>query len=283
MAALCYTIQLYFDFSGYSDMATGVSRLFGIKLPLNFHSPLRASSIIDYWRRWHITLQQFIVLYMFQPCVLPLARFSAERGLKRWGTFWLTVALPTVAIFVAVGLWHGAGWTFVLFGLIHGIYLTINELWRSLRRKARKRSGPPAGAGLLFYHLLTLVCVVFANVLFRAKDVSSAIAIWSGMLRWHEFPEVSKVLPLNLSEVLTKPLLFVVCVGMIVFLFPNTQQIMARYSPVLDWAKWKNIARPIIEFEFRLTPAWAIFTGLVLFFGIAFISRGQTEFIYFNF
>jgi len=282
-AAVCYTIQLYFDFSGYSDMATGVSRMFGILLPLNFHSPLRATSIIEYWRRWHITLQQFIVSYMYQPCVLPLARIAAERGLKRWGNFWLTVALPTLLIFVVLGLWHGAGWTFILFGLMHGIYLTVNEFWRLLCRDARKKKGQPKGWYLWAYYVLTLVAVMFANVIFRADRVSDAISVWSGMLRWQEAGHLIDIFPSTVAELITEPLLFVLACGFILIACPNTQQIMGRYSPILAWSKWKNVSPPNIKLEFRLTTAWALYFGLILFFGLAFVSRGQTEFIYFNF
>ena len=120
MAALSYAIQVYFDFSGYSDMAIGLARMFGIRLPLNFHSPYRASSIIDYWRRWHMTLQRFVVDYMFQPLSVSLARAAGGWGLGFWGNFLVAVALPTIVVFLFVGLWHGAGWTFVFFGLIQG-------------------------------------------------------------------------------------------------------------------------------------------------------------------
>src|SRR5262249_35654857 len=94
LAAITFTLQIYFDFSGYSDMAIGLGRMLGVKLPLIFHSPLRAASIIDYWRRWHMTLQRFIVAYLFQPLSLPLGRLAAERGLSAWGSFAIAVAFP---------------------------------------------------------------------------------------------------------------------------------------------------------------------------------------------
>ena len=96
LAAITFTLQLYFDFSGYSDMAIGLGRIFGVKLPLNFHSPLRARSIIEYWRRWHMTLQRFIVAYMYQPLSLPLSRFAAERDLRGWPSFALEIAFPII-------------------------------------------------------------------------------------------------------------------------------------------------------------------------------------------
>lgn len=282
-AAICYTFQLYFDFSGYSDMAVGLARMFGIKLPPNFHAPLRAASIIEYWRRWHMTLQQFIVVYMQQPLVIPLTRWGAERGLGRWGMFALTGAAPTVLLFVIIGLWHGAAWTFVVFGLMHGVYLAVNEGWRLHRRKARRRAPPPGVWDLASYHALTLLCVVAANVVFRAESVPAAVAVWTGMLSLGELGQIATVLPSNLAEILTEPLAFILLAGALVALFPNTQQIMGQHDPVLDWSRWRPVAPPVVAMQWRLSPAWAVFTGAVLFLAVAFISRAQTEFIYFNF
>lgn len=281
-AAICYTLQLYFDFSGYSDMALGLARMFGVKLPPNFHSPLRAASIIEYWRRWHMTLQQFIVVYMHQPLVVPLTRWGAERGYGKWAMYWVTIAVPTVVLFLVIGFWHGASWTFVVFGLMHGIYLATNEFWRMHRRKARKKVKPGAG-DMVAYHALTLVCVAAANVVFRADSLAAAGAIWAGMLRLGDLGALHTVLPASLPELLVEPFAFIVIVTAIVAFFPNTQQIMGRYSPVLHWQRWRDVARPLIQFQWRPSWPWAVVTGLVLFFGVAFISRGQSEFIYFNF
>lgn len=281
-AALAYSVQLYFDFSGYSDMAIGLARMFGIRLPVNFHSPLRAGSIIDYWRRWHITLQRFIVAYMYQPLVLPLSRFAAIRGFGKWPAFAVTVALPTVVIFVVIGLWHGAAWTFVIFGLLHGCYLAINETWRALRRKARRRAPIPFSA-LIFYHLITLLAVIIANVMFRAESAVAAISIWAGMVRFVEIHTIAQILPATVSELISEPALFLLISWALIFAFPNTQQIMGRYRPIHDWARWRNIAPALIRLRWRPTALWAIFVGIVLFFGLTFILRGQSAFIYFNF
>ncbi|HEX4183801.1 MAG TPA: MBOAT family O-acyltransferase, partial [Caulobacteraceae bacterium] len=137
LAAITFTLQIYFDFSGYSDMAIGLGRMLGVKLPLNFHSPLRAASIIDYWRRWHMTLQRFILAYVFQPMSLPLNRLAASKGLEGWSAFTVAIAIPSFITFVIVGIWHGAGWTFVLYGVMHATYICINQYWRE--RRARRR------------------------------------------------------------------------------------------------------------------------------------------------
>ena len=116
IGALAYTFQLYFDFSGYSDMAIGISLMFGIFLPLNFNSPYKARNIIDFWRRWHMTLSQFLRDYLYIPL-----------GGNRHGPTLRYVNL--MVTMVLGGLWHGAAWTFVAWGALHGVYLCINHAW----------------------------------------------------------------------------------------------------------------------------------------------------------
>ena len=281
-ASICYTFQLYFDFSGYSDMAIGLARMFGIRLPMNFHSPLRASNIADYWRRWHMTLQQFIVVYMYQPLTLPLARWSAKKGFGKWPTFWVTVALPTFTIFVVIGLWHGAAWTFVAFGTMHGAYLAVNAFWQLYRKKARKGTTPKLWNKIIA-HGLTLLAVIFANVMFRAESVGDAVAIWTGMVRFGELGRLPAVLPASGTEALTEPFVFALIVTCVVALMPNTQQFMGRYGPTLHWDRWRSVARPVIELTWRPSVPWAIVSAAILFFAVIFIARAQSEFIYFNF
>lgn len=282
-AAITYTIQLYFDFSGYSDMAIGLARMFGIKLPPNFHSPLRATSIIEYWRRWHITLQRFIVSYMYQPVLLPLNRLALRLRLGQTPSFLVTVAAPTIFLFCIIGLWHGSAWTFVIFGAMHGVYLAINEYWRSRYRKVRKKRGGPGPGATWLYRAITLVAVMLANVVFRAPDVASAIAIWRGMLRLDMLHGLAALIPKTAAEVFTTPTLLVAVSVFIIGCMPNTQQFLGRYSPVLGWSTWKSQAAPLIKLEWRPTIGWGLAMAVLAFFAITFVSRGETEFIYFNF
>ena len=259
-AAITYTFQVYFDFSGYSDMAIGLGRMFGVKLPLNFHSPLRAPNIIDYWRRWHMTLQRFIVAYVFQPMSLPLNRMAANRGLTGWPQFLVAVGIPTFITFVIVGIWHGAGWTFVLFGVTHAIYICINEAWREFgkqRRRKLKKLGlsvrEPGRAGIVASHLVTLVAVCFANVLFRAANLKSAWHIWKGMAG---FGDPNPAVPSNLDLVLAASLALSVA---IVFLAPNTQQIMRRFNPAYSGKDWKDTAKAPLDWTWKpSTIGWPL-------------------------
>jgi len=164
--ALAYTFQLYFDFSGYSDMAVGLSKLFNIDLPHNFNSPYKATSIIDFWRRWHMTLSRFLRDYLY----IPLG--GNRRGsVSRYVNVLVTMVLG--------GLWHGANWTFVIWGALHGSYLIINQGWRA----ARERFGlteflhvsPAAGRAFTF------LAVIVGWAFFRADSVNSAGAMLRGM------------------------------------------------------------------------------------------------------
>jgi alginate O-acetyltransferase complex protein AlgI len=283
LAAITFSVQLYFDFSGYSDMAIGLARMLGVKLPLNFHSPLRSASIIEYWRRWHMTLQRFIVAYIFQPLSLPLNRLAATWGLRRWPAFLVATAIPTLVTFMAVGIWHGAGWTFILFGVMHGVYICVNEAWRERRRlrvRALRRAGKsvaePSLPEIVAYHAITLLAVVFANVMFRAASVKDAILVWAGMSglgtgQPHQTPPDLGVLT-------------AIVLGLVViFAMPNTQQIMGRFDPAQNWREWRDAARPPIRWTWRPSFPGLAFAAAVLFLGVMFIQRGQAVFLYFKF
>lgn len=283
LAAITFTLQLYFDFSGYSDMAIGLGRMFGVKLPLNFHSPLRAVNIIEYWRRWHMTLQRFIVAYIFQPLALPLNRMVAERGLGGWAAFAVGLAVPSFITFVAIGIWHGAGWTFVIFGVMHAVYICINEIWREQRKlkkrrlkKAGVKMADPGGLEVAAYHLITLVAVMAGNVMFRATGVGEAVSIWGAMAG---LGGVQGAVPgLGAELVLT-----IVVATLIVGLAPNTQQIMRRYDPAYNWREWADVAPARLDWSWTPSPTGIVLAGLTLFIAIVFIQRGNAVFLYFNF
>jgi alginate O-acetyltransferase complex protein AlgI len=284
MAALLFTFQLYFDFSGYSDMAIGLARMFGVKLPLNFHSPLRAASVIDYWRRWHMTLQRFIVAYIFQPLSVPLNRFAAEKGLDGWSAFGVAVAIPTFITFVVVGIWHGAGWTFVTFGVMHAVYICLNEAWRERRKQLRKKLrkagrtlGEPRLVERYGYHAITLVAVIYANVMFRAATVPDAVDVWWGMtgLRGLDFS-----LPMEISWGVYLTLLLSIAIA---FLAPNTQQIMGRFDPAYNWREWRDVDLPRFHWTWKPDTKGLIFIAVILLAGVLLIQRGRAIFLYFNF
>ncbi len=165
--ALAYSLQLYFDFSGYSDMAIGLARLFGVRLPLNFNSPYRAVNIIDFWRRWHITLSRFLRDYLYIPL-----------GGNRNGRSRTSVNL--LLVMLLGGMWHGAGWTFLLWGGMHGIYLLVNHAWQAACNKYFSNFSFGI-LGKICAHAFTLLAVVVAWVLFRAESIHDAGQIYAGM------------------------------------------------------------------------------------------------------
>ncbi|HEY6872632.1 MAG TPA: MBOAT family O-acyltransferase [Geobacteraceae bacterium] len=160
LASLSYTFQLYFDFSGYSDMAIGIGWMFSIQLPVNFNSPYKACSIIDFWKRWHITLTNFVTTYLYTPILRSFGR--------------ITFGVSLSAIFLSMlisGFWHGAGWTFILWGGMHGVALAVNHLW--IKRKMKM---PRLLAWLITFNFVNL-----AFVFFRARSLQSAIKVVEGM------------------------------------------------------------------------------------------------------
>ena len=173
-AALAYTLQLYFDFSGYSDMAIGLALMIGIRLPLNFHSPYKARNIADFWRRWHMTLSRFLRDYLY----IPLG--GNRRGpARRHLNLMLTMLLG--------GAWHGAGWTFIVWGGLHGLYLVLHSAWRTLWQRQphlRTLRAPGPGAKLLAW-ALTFLAVVVGWVFFRATDLATALSLLRGMAGLH--------------------------------------------------------------------------------------------------
>ena len=281
--ALAYTFQLYFDFSGYSDMAIGLSLLFGVRLPLNFDSPYKAVNIIDFWRRWHMTLSRFLRDYLY----IPLGG-NRKGATRRHINLFVTMLLG--------GLWHGAGWTFVLWGGLHGLYLVINHAWQTLVARAGLCSGPSTRAGRMLSCLVTFLAVVVGWVLFRAETMSAATIMLKGMaglngfalpdawaVKWGatgawlqahgaEFTNARELVPGGLINWL------VILLG-IVWLAPNTQQIMSRAQPALGmvadavhrgWMRWKPSALAAVPVA-------------VLFLICVFNLHKKSEFLYFQF
>ena len=271
--ALAYTAQLYFDFSGYSDMAIGGGLLFGIRLPINFASPYKAESIIEFWHRWHITLSRFLREYLY----IPLG--GNQKGpARRYVNLLITMLLG--------GLWHGAGWTFVVWGALHGFYLMVNHLWRTL---CQHFGGPAASRGLgrCLSQLITFVAVVVAWVFFRSKDVGTAVQMLLAMVGNNglELP-ASLVnhwpgIPVSRGPVdAAAALLISAALLALAWLAPNTQELTGYVGPEGAYAA-KQAHRPVPG-RWQPSAGWAVATGCL--FGIALMLMSKvSEFIYFQF
>ncbi len=280
--ALAYTFQLYFDFSGYSDMAIGLSRMFGVVLPLNFHSPYKAANIIDFWRRWHMTLSRFLRDYLY----IPLG--GNRRGARRrYSSLMLTMMLG--------GLWHGAGWTFVLWGTLHGVYLVINHGWRALRRRLGHDTRHPTWWGRAIACLITFVAVVIGWVLFRAADVSAAAAMLKAMAGFNGLVLPDFWLPKwgaagqwlaahgvrfgDTRDLVTGGLINWIWILLLVVWFaPNTQQLLAGFRPALALYAERYQGR----LAWRPTPLYAVLAAALALLAI-FNLHQQSEFLYFQF
>ncbi|WP_337996577.1 MBOAT family O-acyltransferase [Oleispirillum naphthae] len=162
---LLFFLMLYFDFSGYTDIAIGLARACGIVLPGNFKSPLKACSLADFWSRWHATLTKFLMGVIYNPLALWRTRASMRTRPGRLRMFFETAAFPAVVTMLVSGIWHGGGWSFIIFGLLHGLGLTVNQAWRQF-----KAPRLPAVAGWAATFVFVMVSLIF----FRAADVPTA-------------------------------------------------------------------------------------------------------------
>ena len=275
IGALAYTFQLYFDFSGYSDMALGAAYLFGFKLPINFNSPLKAGSITDFWRRWHMTMTRFFTNYLYSPIGVSLMRWSIRNAHGRQLRFLAGVAFPVIVTFVLAGLWHGAGWTFIVFGLIHGVALAANHAWREARIPPLPY---PAGWAL------TMAVVVTGLVFFRAENVPIALTLLGAMVGIDPVGAADAAVSsgvLTIAVDLETAVAWIAALAGIALLFPNTQEVMRKYwvtpGPAqhekLRWSRWC---------AWRPSFAWAAVTALVLVLSLGSIT-GESQFIYYDF
>lgn len=276
--ALAYTFQLYFDFSGYADMAIGLAKLFGINLPLNFYSPYKSLNIIEFWRRWHMTLSSFLRDYLYIP--LGGNRYGEHR---KYINLFLTMFLG--------GIWHGAGWTFVIWGSLHGFYLIINHLFQKLL--------PPVNPSLfrrLASGLLTFIAVVFAWVFFRATSFDSAWNMIAGMLMLHDvilpnqLSTFSSFLPIFMSYSSNFLGVFGSGIGVflisisfpIVWLLPSTQEYIGRYSPAA--IQKELIISPSPPYSWKPSFFSAALVSIAISSALIILLVGNdSEFLYFQF
>ena len=289
IGVLSYALQLYFDFSGYSDMALGLARMFSIDFPLNFSSPYKAASIIDFPQRWHMTLTRYINSYLYNPISLWVSRRRAAQGKKITRKAMATpsgfismIALPTTISLLLAGIWHGAGLQFVIFGLLHAIYLTANHGWRIFRGGHPVAFFSRNAILRLFSHggrvLLTFAAVLVAQIFFRATGVRSAAAMLAGIAGRHRGAAV----PAASYHPAMTALLPIMAGFVIVWTFPNTQQILARFKPALELAASDTQRQETLSIFWRPSVAWSTALGL-LFFAVLVKMENPTSFLYFQF
>ncbi|MBQ7733312.1 MAG: MBOAT family protein [Synergistaceae bacterium] len=245
-AALSYSFQLYFDFSGYSDMAVALGLMLNINLPVNFDSPYKSTSIIDFWRRWHISLGRWIRDYIYIPL-----------GGSREGEFKKIRNVILAMLFT--GIWHGMGLTFILWGAVHGIMLAINHQWRRLNIKLPVVIAWP----------LTFISVIFCWVIFRAESLDEALKMFSAMTNLNNI-----VVPVSLSKYLG----FLKQYGITFGELGGDKKLLAVLLPVVLLCPNSNY----IMQKFRANIFWLV---IVLVLAVASFMNfsGITDFLYFQF
>lgn len=282
--SVAYAFQIYYDFSGYSDMAVGLSLMFNVKLPLNFYSPYKSRNIIEFWRRWHITLSRFLRDYLYIPL-----------GGNRHGT--ARRHLNLMATMLLGGLWHGASWNFIIWGLLHGLYLVVNNVWQALTADLGF-SPYLARAYKTLSVALTFAAVCFAWVFFRAASIEDATSMAASMLGLNGIAlpsglggALSALTPSGISfngmfhnELANwkNGVAWLFCLAMLTWLAPNTLQIMRNQHPTIDG--YQSEAKSASRLLWTPTTRNAIFGVLLMLASIVNIYIGSySEFLYFQF
>lgn len=307
-AAVGFTLQIYFDFSGYSEMALGLARILGIKLPINFNSPLKATNIIEFWQRWNMTLTRFLTAYIYNPMTLGVARRrlkAGRRGIKGLrttpGAFMALIVVPTLTTMFLSGLWHGAGNQFLVFGLLHGLYLVTCHAWRLYRPAFwpdavhYQRIMAPVGM------LLTFCAVVVSMLYFRSDSVRAATSVVAGMVGLNgtvlpeglarQAPAFARLLgsagaqfePGRLVDVIN---LWILVPLAIVLLAPNVLEVMRDTAPAIttpsEMRADGRLRRLNASLRWRPSRGWAVLTGFLASAGILTLTK-VTEFLYWQF
>jgi len=283
---LSYAFQLYFDFSGYSDMALGLARMFSLTFPINFNSPYKSTNITDFWQRWHMTLTRYLNLYLFNPFSMSMTRRRIKMGkkanMKAQRTpegFLQMIALPMITTMFLAGIWHGAGMQFLLFGLAHAGYLTVNRAWRVfVPAESRWQKLLPDPLAVL----ITFACVLVGHVLFRSENARSAFYILGTALGLHPgegLTAFAHYLPSRSTFAISHTLAWLNMAAMffIVWALPNTQEIMGQ---VEEQQRTRSFGGKLL----RWSPNFAWCAALLMLTTVTLtMLYGSTSFLYFQF
>lgn len=275
LGSFCYTFQLYFDFSGYTDMALGLGLMLGLRLPENFNSPYKATGIVDFWRRWHITLSAWLRDFLY----IPLGGNRAGR-LRQYRNLFLTMCIG--------GAWHGAGWTFMLWGALHGLMLSVNHFFRARIKGSPLEAVLAATPLRLFSIAFTFLCINACWVAFRAVSLDGALRVYTAMFTGPfnlspGGPDNTAAQGLNGAAALLahwlpnhyfqgwQPLALLTLCAVLVWAFPNSRELLqGRRDGSRPWLSW------------RPSGLWASGLALLAFAALILVSR-QSAFLYFQF
>ena len=285
-AALAYSLQLYFDFSGYSDMAIGLARMFNVKLPVNFFSPYKSKNIIEFWRRWHITLSNFLKDYIY----IPLGG-SRNGKIKQLRNLLITMLIG--------GLWHGAGWTFIIWGGMHGLFLIINHLWLNWKKQVVPSQYLDKTITKIIAWLITILALILSWVIFRAETLNGAMSMYSAMFGVNGLSLPNSINTLAPALLSIFPDANIITNGVGIFSEGSNDAkiisacIIALYFP--NTLEWMHISKPALNAEYFFKKKYnyklsyweqnAKHARLMAMIAIiAILSLGDaSEFLYFQF
>ena len=281
--SLSYSFQLYFDFSGYSDMAVGLSLFFGILLPINFNAPFRAANIINFWQRWHISLTNYIGEYLYTPMTLKFTRLGL--GKSSFIEVACSLVIPTLLIFLIIGFWHGANWTYLFFGGMHGVLMVINHLWRKRTFWIKNKKSAPSVLLTTLSWSITFLSVNATFVMFRAHGVTNAIQIYKGMLGFNGIsipPAIAAVLSipalhadgiwqgliLNSAQSVANQIWILMAAFAVILLLPSTATLTPISKKSINNSNLlrKPLAPVLLGAIFVLSVLWLGKTSVFLYF-----------------
>ena len=286
-----FALQLYFDFSGYSDMAIGIAVMFGIKLPLNFYSPYKAVNFAEFWRRWHMTLSRFLHDYVF----LPLARRMSRRA---------RLFAPLMITMLLGGLWHGAGWHFVIFGILCGLTRWINEVFRSFRRRVLNHNlARSSRIGVVTAVTVTFLTTVFLMVSFRADNLTATLSMYESMVGIHGgglsvgisslFSYGPALVPTGEVKAVFSDIKADYDIWKVIFPFlfivwftPNVFQLMEQYDVAVDSRAFLRADTKYLvglnQMRWRPNWRWILYIAALAIISLLYIPSAN-EFVYFQF
>lgn len=301
---LSYYIQIYFDFSGYSEMAMGLAKMFNIRFPANFDSPYKASNIIDFWQRWHMSLTRYLTLYLYNPIAISITRYRIQKklsiatGKKDFSALFTITLIPTFITMLLAGIWHGSGIQFVIYGLLHGWYLSINHVFKAyFPAKKTTSSQFIHWFDKLWKIILTNLAVMVAFIFFRANTPEEAFNILKSMTfdsaqaNFHSlnlgpietYLDLSNAFfhkaMIGLSSWHAGNAISIFCALWIIFMMPNMLQLFSEYEPALAHAKAKPA---LLNFKWQPNIAWGLIMAITCLLSVLSVT-GTTEFLYFRF
>lgn len=276
IAMLGYYVQLYFDFSGYTDIALGITRLFGIQLPINFNSPLRAVGIIDFYKRWHITLTRVVARLIFTPLAFIGTRYAATLRLKGFKAKAINTWVPLLLNFEIIGLWHGAKLTYVVFGALHGIWFIVETEIRKSKWFKRFTKHKPHWLKLKMGQALFLVPMVLSFALFRSGSLTEFSFVVSQL--WGNWFDVITN-PTNRVLATQIPIGYLAIAYAIVWFLPNVYEFMDRYQPGIYTFAVPSTTPQFFRFRWRPTWYWGLLAAAGLLMAISELNK-PVPFIY---